>query len=468
MVEESEGKKADGSLTDSFMDESDILLRAERQFFLLRHNPSYNAPGYLKELKNAIGIGQVDYAGLLIEMCKELRGGMSTDNLVNLACLEAEWLRLIGRRHTSRDTLENRLQLNGIGTSSRVRALLALARAKKETGDAPAAESLIVDARRLASELTSIEQATVELADGERLLSLGLVAEALEEFRLVLSLLTGLDVPVVAVYAAYRAAYASSVLGQRDQAEELAQNAIENRRRAGHLVEAAASRCTLASIYRDESRFADAVREYDLAIDYFYEAGDSYWQATALMERGLCHLLEYEEIRYDVSAARWVTEEIDAMSSLFAAGSDLAASVKLCYVYNHEELPKAIHELGHVYWEQGDSSKTKKLWSESLEASLGAGNLRYVLENLIGMCELDIDEGHYRDALRWRQEVNPYKERTRKSHALLWSRLRKLEAEAQFRIGQLDLALEGYSEAIPELAQHGGWGRYKLEFDSRR
>jgi tetratricopeptide (TPR) repeat protein len=464
MVQPPHGRTAI-SPTQSPVSESELLLRAERQFFLLRHNPSYNAPKYLAELRHAIEVGSVDYVGLLIEMCRDLRSGMSTDNLVDFACLEAEWLRLIGRRNSSRETLEDVLNLEGIGSSSRLRALLALARAKKETGDAPAAESLVVEARKLARKLTRAERATVELADGERLLSLGLVAEALEEFRLVIRLLDGVDVPGVAAQAADRAAYASSVLGQRDQAEELAQSAIETRSRAGHLVSAAASRCTLASIYRDDSRFSAAVREYDRAIDYFYEAGDPYWQATALMERGLCHLLEYEEIRYDSKADRWITEEATARDSLLAAGNDLSASVKLCYVYNREELPKAIHELGHVYWEQGESGQTKKLWSESLEVSLSAGNLRYVLENLIGMCELDIEGRRYSEALRWREVINPYRERTRKSHALLWSRLRKLEAEAQFHLGQLESSLHGYSEAIPQLAQHGGWGRYKLEFE---
>jgi tetratricopeptide (TPR) repeat protein len=442
-----------------------ISMKAERQFFLLRHNPGYNALGYLQELKGAIELGQIAYAGLLIEMCRELRSGMSIDNLVELGCIEAEWLRLIGRRQASRYTLEQILALRGIGTSTRLQALLALVRSMKETGDAPAAKTLIDEARALARTMPIEEQARIDLADGERLLSLGLVSEALEKFRVVLALRSDSDATSVTTQAADRAAYASSILGQRDQAEQLARYAINQRQQDSYLTEASASRCTLASIYRDGSRFEDAISEYGKAIDYFYEAGDPYWQATALMERGLCHLLQYEEIWYDQSASNNSLDKTSARPSLAAAGTDLSLSVEFCYTYNREELPKAVHELGHVYWERGDSAKAKELWNDSLKVSLEAGNLRYVLENLIGMCELDIEAGRYNNALHWRREVNPYRERTRKSHALLWSRLRKLEAQAQFHVGDLDLALEGFSEAMPELAQHGGWGRYKLEFE---
>jgi hypothetical protein len=120
-----------------------------------------------------------------------------------------------------------------------------------------------------------------------------------------------------------------------------------------------------------------------------------------------------------------------------------------------------------VYWERGETETTLELWEESLAASEAAGNLRYILENRIGMCELDIDARRYRDALDRRSSIQPFYYETRESHALLWSRLRKLEAEAQFHIGELEESLEGFASALAELARHGGWGRYKLEIEVR-
>jgi tetratricopeptide (TPR) repeat protein len=437
-----------------------LLLGAEAEFFGLRQDPQTQAEVFLRQMRAALAAGEVDYCGLALEMCREIVETLPDSDRARYSCLEAEWLRLIGRRQKCREVLEGaREQYAGIPAPLRVELLLALARAMKELGDSPQASEVLKEARGLA--VDDRQRASIELLDGECMLSVGLVAGAVERLRVVPLLIGEGDEGGIAARALDRAAYARSVLGARIEAETLAREAIARSLDNGLTRQAAEFRNTLASIHRDGSRFAEAKIEYGEAVEFFVESGDMYWQATTLMERGLCSLLEYEEIRYGGVDC----ESGELARILRDSQSDLSKSVSLCKTYNREELPKASHELGHVMWEQGDVEATRQVWGESLQTSLKSGNLRYVLENYIGMCELDIDTEQFSDALRWRAEVMPYFEQTRSSHALLWSRLRKLEAQAQFAMGDFDLALEGFCGALPQLARHGGWGRYKLEFE---
>jgi len=442
---------------------NEYLLRAQRFYYLLRPCASEYADEYLSELEGSLDCGKTDYAGLLIELCRSFLSGGEHDS-VKAGLLEARWLRLIGRRVLSRTVLERSLAVNPPDASLRFELLLALAQALRETGEAPASYSAIREARELGRGLGPLQQAAAELADGERLLALGLVSEAVACFNRGASLLEPQLAQTDLRYQALdRAAYASSILGKRDRAQDLAEEAISGRLELGLDQGAAYSLCTLASIMRDDSRFTGAIEIYGRALIKFVEHADLHWQARVHMERGLSYLLEYEEARYGSAPV----SQMHVQRSLDYAFEDLKTSVKLCRSYNREELPKALHELGHVYWERGETETTLELWEESLAASEAAGNLRYILENRIGMCELDIDARRYRDALDRRSSIQPFYYETRESHALLWSRLRKLEAEAQFHIGELEESLEGFASALAELARHGGWGRYKLEIEVR-
>jgi tetratricopeptide (TPR) repeat protein len=175
------------------------------------------------------------------------------------------------------------------------------------------------------------------------------------------------------------------------------------------------------------------------------------------MERGLCHLLNYEERRYG--------QQDPAEDVLLRAQDDLTRSVALCTWCNRQELPKATHELGHVYWERGLVNDARAMWEQSVDSARDASNLRYILENEIGLCELDIDTGAYDAALLHRAEIANFFPETHESHRLLWSRLEKLEGEALLGLGRFDGAIGRFSNAIPELAMHGGWGRYRLDIE---
>jgi tetratricopeptide (TPR) repeat protein len=195
----------------------------------------------------------------------------------------------------------------------------------------------------------------------------------------------------------------------------------------------------------------------------FEDIGDLYGQSAVRMERGLCWLLHYEELRYADEAA-----PMDECGTILRrALADLERAVELCALFNKQELPKALHELGHVHWEQGRPDLARTWWDESLRVARDAGNLRYVLENEIGMSELDVEAAAFDKALTHRSRIEPLYEATRRSHQLLWSRLRKLEEEALYGLGDYDAALSRYRDAMPELARHGGWGRYRLDFELR-
>ncbi len=437
---------------------------AERAFYSIRHDPVPGGETLIDELRLATHNGHADLAGLLLELTLALWHRLAPLQRIQAEMLRAEWQRMTGRRESARALLAELAQQYQNRDVHRCQILRYLANVLCEEGKANEAWETISEVEALGKTLDiGLESLLIDLTRAVILLARGMLSETVAIMSTTAPALAEAGRHSDAAHAYDRLAFAHSILGQHEEAVANARVAIAHRAQTEDKTAAAVSVATLGSIYRDNSRFDEAITSYDEALAKFRDLGDLYWESAVLMERGLCWLLQYEELRYSDTPA----PASQSQPCLDRASADLERSVELCAKCNKQELPKALHELGHVRWEQGRPDLAREWWEKSLEVARAAGNLRYVLENEIGMCELDVEAGEFEKALTHRQRIVPLYERTKDSHHLLWSRLRKLEAEALFGLNQFDDALSHYRDAMPELARHGGWGRYRLDFELR-
>ncbi|HEV7771726.1 MAG TPA: hypothetical protein VGO48_00405 [Conexibacter sp.] len=437
------------------------LLGAEAAFHRLRSDVAAASEEAAQSALAALRAGRIDYAGVLTELTMPLWRQLEPEAAGVMAYVRAEALRAVDRRPTACDVVRESLAQKGLPPAGRLRLRRLMVRLLLEEGDFVAAGEAVGLARTEPESDTNVVRALIDIVDGEVLVAKGMLREAVAVLRPAVDRLEGSDESREAALGLERLSFALSVLGDRAEAVADAKRAVALREHGDVPRDTAISRANLGSILRDGSDFAGATEQYAISLSTLEHIDDRYWVASVLLERGLSRLLEYEQGRYGSTGE--VRRDL-----LDGAYADLSRSVEVCRWYNKLELPKAIHELGHVVWEQGSLDATRSQWHEGLQLARRSSNFRYILENQIGLCELDIEGGDYEAALTHRHAIEDLHELTMQSHVLLWNRLDKLEGEALMALGEREQAIEKFASAVPGLAAHGGWGRYRLDIELLR
>jgi len=441
------------------------VLSSERFFYLLEVEPDMGGEQLSVELDQSSKQFTRDYSNILINVVQPYLRDLSSDTAFKVRYQIARWLRSVGQFEESKNLLEELLLHYPDDKHKKVQLLQTLSATEGDLGLSRQAFERLKEALGI-SERLELKKSVPYIINsmGMLLVSMGKVQEAIKEYKKCISYADELELEGLKTTAKNSMGYAYSILGDHDSASLYCESALEERITSGNKSSIASSHATLGSVYRDGSDFDRANLHYQHALEFFESNDDKYWMARIHMERGLSKFLEYEEKYYSFTERSATTTEL--LKGLLAeAGDDIKESIAIGEDYNLKEMPKALHELGHLYWELGDLYKAEEIWKESLEISRKSHNLRYLLENLMGFCELDLDRGLYARVLEHRKALQPYYEETIESHALLWSRLAKMEGHAAFQLGDFDTALQKFGYAFPTLAKHGGWGRYKLSIE---
>ncbi|MBW7848625.1 MAG: ATP-binding protein [Bacteroidales bacterium] len=442
-----------------------LVLASERLFYLLEQNPDQGASDLARELEKSIKQSTRDFSSILVNLAETYANKFNVDSYYKVNFQVARWKRSIGEFRDAQTILERLGEHYADNSQKQVSILQTLAITQGDLGQTRDALENLKEALRICETqkiLGTIPQ--IKSNEGMILVSMGKIAEGVDAYNECILRCEELAIDDLAASAMNNIGYAYSILGDHESALSFCESALGRRELLGDTQAIAASHATLGSVYRDMSDFDLANLHYQHALDHFTAMDDKFWISRIRMERGLSKLLEYEEKFYR-STHRSATTVNMLRSLLDESENDIKESIALGKSYNRKELSKAIHEMGHVYWEREDLNGAEKIWKESLEVAFETNNLRYILENLVGFCELDLDRHLYSKVLNHRNALTPYFEETKESHALLWSRLAKMEGIAAFHNGDFDTAFQKFGYSFPTLAKHGGWGRYKITIE---
>jgi simple sugar transport system substrate-binding protein len=209
----------------------------------------------------------------------------------------------------------------------------------------------------------------------------------------------------------------------------------------------------LGVIYRHKEDFGSSYKHIDQALTIFTRLDKPDWIARALLERGTT---KYHQ------------------DQLEDAAKDLVDSLQLAHNNHLEiELPKILHYLGHVLWEQKQYEAAENYFTESIEAGEKVGDIQQIINSYEGLVELYYYRGFYdkneeakeswyskakETAIFWE---NKYDREKIRFPLYTGSRLRVL-GNIAFDQGNYNEALDYYLQAYPYIARRGGYSRYML------
>lgn len=439
------------------------ILSAERLFYGLKASPELGAKQFLEEFTSATTGFLLNYSDLLVGEILPFLPSLPNEFRFETVLQVSSYLRSVGQVDAAIKLLKDLGEEYLDGGYNEVQILRVLAACDRDIRQPEAGLLKLKRALELC-EQHHIDMLVPQIENQLGLLhrDLGNLDQAISHFQSSLRHAKTEDQRALQASAMDNLGYVLSLAGDHDSAVAYCQAAIEIRKSLGQVRAVAMSHATLGSIYRHQGKYDQSYHHYQKALDMFEANNDKVWVSTVLMERGSGKGREFEEVWYALSEADYNR----LRHLLLEAVEDLEKGIAIAQVYNRREVPRAMHELGHVYWELRDLDKAEKLWTESLELARESHDALLVLENLIGFAELDYDRGLYSRIIEYYEKLAPYdSEASRRDHRYLWARITKLLGHAAYALGNYDAALQWYYEAYPQLAEHGGWGRYRFEID---
>ncbi|MGB0384093.1 MAG: tetratricopeptide repeat protein [Ardenticatenaceae bacterium] len=264
-------------------------------------------------------------------------------------------------------------------------------------------------------------------------------------------------------------AYVYGLQRKNSKMELYCRQAISTWKSVGATKEIGRAESTRAIFERDNGRYLEAIKLFKSAISRYQEQDDNEQLCRTYFHLGWTQWYQAEivgEQETDITSLNW---DIDWLNK---AKLSLETSLELSEEYGLGRLlPKILHQTASVYWYighvQNDSlliQEARKLNARSHDQSKQKGDIRYIVDSLLGEAEWDyeigqydkIESGYYRKIL---DEYEAYKHR----YPLYFGRMARIEADLNFKRENYELAFPKYSEGLVLINQHGGFSRYTIE-----
>jgi tetratricopeptide (TPR) repeat protein len=235
---------------------------------------------------------------------------------------------------------------------------------------------------------------------------------------------------------------------------------------------------SLGIFFRDRGNYQEAIKQFDQAIVRASGSDDFEILGLAYCHLAWAKLFKWEEINktaiLDWDDTKNKDNFID-IELLMEAKNDFDYCLTLVEKRGLGELlPSILHQMSNVYWWLGwledESYKltARKYNMRSLEESEQRNNYRYAIDSLVGNAEFDYDAGNYRKIPVHAKELQSKYRRMKKQHLLYFGRMDRILGDVAFHRGKYEEALEHYTEALPEIQRHGGYGKYSVQMELLR
>lgn len=238
--------------------------------------------------------------------------------------------------------------------------------------------------------------------------------------------------------------YIEHLLGHNAEAEKHCLDALELWQHLGVPLQLGSIYSTLGEVMTGQDRYTEALHYYNQSLNIFQEQRAWEWQTI---------------VYHQMSYSSWCTRDLERAWEYLLRSRKLAAEHKIS-----RELPAIFHRWGLLVLDDyHDFVEATKHFERGVEESRRHQNAQMLLENLVALVE--IAYRYVRDYALMEQreaEMRSVIQTQQSRYLLLEGRLERILAEAAFDQSDYDKALEHYIRAIPMIAQHGGYGRYKL------
>jgi tetratricopeptide (TPR) repeat protein len=235
---------------------------------------------------------------------------------------------------------------------------------------------------------------------------------------------------------------------------------------------------SLGIFHRDRGNYEEALKLFGQAI--VLASGPDDFEITGL---AYCHLawaklFKWEEINKTAILDWDVTKKKDNflnLELLTEAKNDFDFCLSLAEKRGLAELlPAILHQMSNVYWwlgwleDEQYKSIARELNTRSFQESEQRNNFRYAIDSLVGDAEFDYDAGEYRNIPEYAKKLQARYGGMEKQYLLYFGRMNRILGDVAFSRGQYNEALMHYTNGLPEIQRHGGYGKYSIRMELLR
>ena len=238
-------------------------------------------------------------------------------------------------------------------------------------------------------------------------------------------------------------AYAYHLLGKDVLAEKNCMRALDIWRDLNSPLQLGSILSTLGEVKTGQDKFDEAMIYYNQALSIFQEHRAWEWQ-----------VIVYHQMAYSC----WHNADLENAWIFLLRSRKLASERNIV-----KELPTIYHRLGLLVLDDyGDFREASKHFERGGEESKKQNTIYMLLENLVALMDIAY-RTHDEDKLRaLARQVRSELQKSEFRYPLVEGRVERILAQWFFDRKEYNASLRHYKDAIPMIAQHGGFGRYRL------
>ena len=234
---------------------------------------------------------------------------------------------------------------------------------------------------------------------------------------------------------------------------------------------------SLGILHRDRGNYEEAIKLLDQAVERVSGSRDYESIGRAHFHLAWAKWFKWEEIN-KTAILKWdetkQKDDFRDIELLIDAKNDFDSSLDIAESGAARLIPGILHQMSNVYWwlgwlsDEQYKAKARQLNTRAYEESEQRHDVRYSIDSLVGDAEFDYDAGDYNKIPEYATKLQAKYGRMEKEYSLYFGRIIKILGDVAFSGGQYNEALEHYTDALPKIQRHGGFGKYSTRLELLR
>ncbi len=234
---------------------------------------------------------------------------------------------------------------------------------------------------------------------------------------------------------------------------------------------------SLGILYRDRGNYEEFIHLLDQAVVRISGSSDYETIGRAHFHLAWTKWFKWEEINktaiLDWDETKKKDEFID-IDLLIEAKNNFDFSLDIAESRAPQLLPGILRQMSNVYWwlgwfkDEQYKPKARELNTRSYEESEQRNNIRYSIDSLVGDAEFDYDLEEYHKIPEYEKKLQARYGRMEEQFSLYFGRIIRILGDVAFSKRQYNEAMMHYTNALPKIQRHGGFGKYSTRLELLR